>query len=155
MNHAYTEIADALRTYGAATQVDIEELWRRIAFSILITNVDDHLRNHGFLHVEQGKWRLAPAFDLNPFPDRVRELKTWITEDTGPQATIEALMAAAPYFRITPNRAREILSGVEAAVARWRKMGRTIGMTDLELEQFADAFEHPERGSARRVVRSR
>lgn len=74
--HAYTELVDALRQNGAAPPADIEELWRRIAFSILITNVDDHLLNHGFLHVERGLWRLAPAFDINPFPERVRELKT-------------------------------------------------------------------------------
>ncbi|MEJ1960593.1 MAG: HipA domain-containing protein [Gammaproteobacteria bacterium] len=48
--HAYTEIVDAIRQYGVRVQKDIEELWRRIAFSILITNVDDHLHNHGFLH---------------------------------------------------------------------------------------------------------
>jgi serine/threonine-protein kinase HipA len=59
--HAYTEIVDALRMHGAAPQADTEELWRRIAFSILIANVDDHLRNHGFLHVDRRQWRLAPA----------------------------------------------------------------------------------------------
>ena len=96
--HAYTEIVDALRVHGAAAQSDIEELWRRIAFSVLITNVDDHLFNHGFLHVGHGQWRLAPAFDVNPFPDRVRELKTWISPETGPDATIDALMSVTPYF---------------------------------------------------------
>jgi serine/threonine-protein kinase HipA len=55
--------------HGAAVQADIEELWRCIAYSILITNVDDHLHNHGFLHVERGLWLLALAFDINPFPD--------------------------------------------------------------------------------------
>jgi len=76
--HTYTEIVDAIRVHGADARADIEELWRRIAFSILITNVDDHLRNHGFLHVDREFWRLSPAFDINPSPDRVRELKTWI-----------------------------------------------------------------------------
>ena len=60
-------------------------VWQRIAFSILIDNVDDHLHNHGFLYVAADQWRLSPAFDVNPFPDRVRELKTWITEETGPK----------------------------------------------------------------------
>lgn len=143
--HAYTEIVDALRVHGAAAQADIEELWRRVAFSILITNVDDHLLNHGFLHVEQGKWRLAPAFDLNPFPERVRELKTWISEETGPEASVDALMSVAPYFRISSNHAREILGDVERSVAGWRDAGRVIGMTGIELDQFADAFEHSER----------
>ena len=147
--HAYTEIVDALRMHGAAPQADTEELWRRIAFSILITNVDDHLRNHGFLHADRGQWRLAPAFDVNPFPDRVRELKTWVSEDAGPEATIEALMSVLPYFRIAPPRARQILREVERAVSRWRNVGRGLGMTTQELDQFADAFEHEERAAAR------
>lgn len=143
--HTYTEIVDALRVHGAAAREDIEELWRRIAFSIMITNVDDHLRNHGFLHVEQGKWRLSPAFDLNPFPERVRELKTWISEETGPEASIAALRSVIPYFQISPPRAKQILGEVERAVAGWRKVGRALGMSKAELDQFADAFEHSER----------
>ncbi|MBI5505184.1 MAG: HipA domain-containing protein [Deltaproteobacteria bacterium] len=151
--HAYTEIVDALRVHGATAQADIEELWRRIAFSILITNVDDHLLNHGFLHVDRGRWRLAPAFDLNPFPDRIRELETWISESTGPEATIEALMSVAPYFRISSQRAKEIIGNVEHAVSRWMIEARAIGMTDFELDQFAAAFEHPEREAARALAR--
>ena len=103
--HFYTEIVDALRIHGADAQNDIEELWRRMAFSVLITNVDDHLHNHGFLHAVHDQWRLAPAFDLNPFPDRLRELKTWVSEETGPEATIEALLSVLPYFRISRVRA--------------------------------------------------
>lgn len=147
--HCYTEIVDAIRQHGADTQADIEELWRRIAFSILISNVDDHLHNHGFLHTGHGQWRLAPAFDLNPFPDRVRELKTWISEDTGPEASIEALMSVIAYFRIPLNRARAILNEVDRAVAGWRRQGKALGMTVKELDAFADAFEHTERRAAR------
>ncbi len=146
----YTEIADALRQHGARPQTDIEELWRRMAFSILITNVDDHLLNHGFLHFDHGQWRLSPAFDINPFPERQRELKTWVSEDTGPGATIEALMSVTAYFGIATPRAREILEAVETAVAGWRGEARALGMTDAELDQFADAFEHAERAAARR-----
>lgn len=149
--HAYTEIVDALRQYGARVQADVEELWRRIAFSILITNIDDHLLNHGFLHVSRGQWCLAPAFDVNPFPERVRELKTWISEDAGPYATVEALLSVAPYFRISRVRASEVLHEVENAVATWRVDGRSLGMTDAELDQFADAFEHSEREAAQRA----
>ena len=147
--HAYTDIADALRRHGASPQKDIEELWRRIAFSILITNVDDHLLNHGFLHVGRGQWRLAPAFDLNPFPDRVRELKTWISPETGPEASIDALLSVAPYFRVKRPRAKAILAQVEGAVAGWRTEGRALGMTNRELDAFADAFEHAERAARR------
>jgi serine/threonine-protein kinase HipA len=147
--HAYTEIVDALRANGASPQADTEELWRRIAFSILINNVDDHLRNHGFLHVDRGQWRLSPAFDVNPFPERARELKTWVSEEAGPEATIEALMSVLAYFRIAPARAREILSLVERAVSQWRAVGRGLGMTASELDQFAEAFEHDQRAAAR------
>lgn len=150
-DHTYTEMVDALRQHGSAAQADTEELWRRIAFSILITNVDDHLMNHGFLHVDRGQWRLAPAFDINPFPDRVRELKTWVSEESGPEATIDALMSVAPYFRITGTRAKVILAKVEAAVAQWRTVGRGLGMTTHELASFADAFEHGEREAARQA----
>jgi serine/threonine-protein kinase HipA len=150
--HAYTELVDALRQNGATPPADIAELWRRIAFSILITNVDDHLLNHGFLHVERGLWRLAPAFDINPFPERVRELKTWVSEEVGPEATIEALMSVVAYFRLTQDRAKAILSEVEHGVAAWRDEGRALGMTGIELESFADAFEHSERVAGRRVI---
>jgi len=149
--HSYTEIVDALRQNGAQPAADIEELWRRIAFSILITNVDDHLLNHGFLHVQNGLWRLSPAFDINPFPERVRELKTWISADAGPEATIDALMSVIPYFRITSARAKVILRKVEHSVATWREEARSLGMTASDLDSFADAFEHEQRGAAQRV----
>ena len=151
--HSYTGIVDALRRYGSQAAADIEQLWRRIAFSILITNVDDHLLNHDFLHVDRGQWRLSPAFDVNPFPDRVRELKTWISEETGPEATIDALMSVIAYFRITPKRARMILAEVERAVSAWPEEGRALGITPNELEDFADAFEHQERRAVRKVLR--
>ncbi len=150
--HAYTEIVDALRQQGARPQADIVELWRRIAFSILITNVDDHLHNHGFLHSQRGHWTLAPAFDINPFPERARELKTWISEDTGPEASIDILMSVAPYFRINRDTAIRILTEVERATSRWRQVGHAIGMSNRELDQFVDAFEHREREHARKMT---
>ena len=149
--HTYAEIVDTIRRYGAAPQDDITELFRRIAFSILITNVDDHLWNHGFLHTEAGQWRLSPAFDVNPFPERTRELKTWITEDTGPAASIDALLSAAPYFGVTATLAAAIIGAVERAVATWRKVGAELGLGPADLDAFADAFEHEERAVAQRV----
>jgi len=151
-NHTYTEIVDAIRVHGAEVQTDIEELWRRIAFSILITNTDDHLRNHGFLHEDREFWRLSPAFDINPSPERVRDLKTWISEDAGPEMTIDALMSVIAYFRIKPARAKEILSEVAHAVDNWYEAGRDLGMRDDELEPFADAFEHSERAAAKKAT---
>ena len=151
--HTYTEIVDAIRQHGADAQRDIEELWRRVAFSILITNVDDHLHNHGFLHIARGQWRLSPAFDINPFPDRQRELKTWISEAAGPAASIDALMDVVGYFGVQKTDAVHILAEVERIVSTWRHQGRELGMTSVEIEQFADAFEHHERQVVQSILR--
>src|ERR1700733_12654301 len=105
-----------------------------------------------FLHVTNDQWRLAPAFDINPFPDRLRELKTWISEDAGPAASIEALMAVASYFKLDRKGAVQILAEVERTVSTWRVRGRELGMSAGELEQFADAFEHREREVAQSIV---
>ena len=69
---SYLELVDALRQYGAAPKEDMRALWRRIVFSILISNTDDHLRNHGFLYAGPDGWRLAPAYDLNPVPTDIK-----------------------------------------------------------------------------------
>jgi len=139
--HTYLEVIDAIKRYSADAKADSEELWKRIALNILITNVDDHMRNHGFLHGERGLWRLSPAFDINPFPDKRRVLKTWITEATGDTASIRALMESSPYFGIDSQRAKEFLSSIETAVANWRNIGRAIGMTTKELNAFEAAFK--------------
>jgi serine/threonine-protein kinase HipA len=150
--HFYTEIVDAIRQHGAAAREDIEELWRRLVFSILITNADDHLRNHGFLHSGHGLWRLAPAFDINPFPDRMRELKTWPGEETGPSATVDAALAVRDSFGLSRNRGLEILRETEMAVADWQREAKMLGMSKRDIDSFADAFEHPEREAARRAT---
>ncbi|MBF0360540.1 MAG: type II toxin-antitoxin system HipA family toxin [Oligoflexia bacterium] len=151
--HTYTEIVDAIRIHGANVQEDIAELWRRISFSILITNTDDHLLNHGFLHTHHGKWQLSPAFDINPSPERVRELKTWISEETGPESSIEALLSVAPYFRINNFQVKKILSEVNKAIRAWRKKGRTLGMSEAELDMFEPAFEHSERVAVESIIK--
>lgn len=79
--------------------------------------------------------------------------RTRISEEAGPAATIDGLMSVAPYFRIAPAHAGEMLGEVERAVAGWRKQGKSIGMTETELDQFADAFEHEEREVARKIAR--
>jgi len=147
----YTDIADAIRVHGADAQRDIEELWRRIVFSILITNIDDHLMNHGFLHVNAGKWRLSPAFDINPFPERIREFKTWISADVGPDASMESLFSKIAYFRITSTKAKGIIAEVENSTANWRNEARALGMNAKDIDRFSPAFEHTERDVARKI----
>ena len=147
---SYTEIADAIRSYGHAPIDDVRQLWRRMLFNLLITNVDDHLQNHGFLHVAHGQWRLAPAFDLNPFPDKERESKTWLSEQDGPITDVAMLLARAAYFGLDKTQALAVLGEVVAAVRQWRQLAQApeVGLQAHELDDFAPAFEHPQMDEA-------
>jgi serine/threonine-protein kinase HipA len=128
---SYLELADALRRYGAAPKDDLEALWRRIVFNILISNTDDHLRNHGFLYAGANGWRLPPAYDLNPVPADVkpRILTTAINEADG-TASLELALSVAGYFDVDDRKARRIARGVGQAVARWRAAAAQAGIWD-------------------------
>lgn len=154
-DRSYTEIADAIRTHGHAPSQDVRQLWRRLVFNLLITNVDDHLQNHGFLHVAHGQWRLAPAFDINPFPDKDRESKTWLSEQDGPITDVGMLLARAPYFDLNKAQALASLAEVHAAVASWRRIALSIevGLRAAELDDFAPAFEHEQMAVAAALLR--
>jgi serine/threonine-protein kinase HipA len=143
---AYTEVADIIRAKCARPVEDAQQLWRRLVFNLLITNVDDHLQNLGFLYVGQGAWRLAPAFDVNPFPDKDRESKTWLSEDMGPVTSLIMLMERADYFGLQPAEALKSLSAVYGAVCDWRTVALStdVGLRETELDDFAPAFEHPD-----------
>lgn len=149
-DRSYTEIADAIRAHGESPTRDVRQLWRRLVFNLLITNVDDHLQNHGFLHVRHGLWRLAPAFDINPFPDKERESKTWLSEQDGPITDVQMLLARAAYFSLSPEQALAVLGEVHAAVADWRRaaLDSEVGLSPAELSEFAPAFEHDQMKAA-------
>lgn len=154
-DRSYTEIADAIRSYGYAPTQDVRQLWRRLLFNLLITNVDDHLQNHGFLHVAHGQWRLAPAFDINPFPDKDRESKTWLSEQDGPVTDVRMLLGRASYFSLTNEEALAVLTEVHAAVATWREVAlrADVGLRAHELDDFAPAFEHAQVAEAAMLLR--
>ena len=140
---SYMEIADALRQHGAAAKDDIRELWRRIVFNILISNTDDHLRNHGFLYEGPAGWRLSPAYDLNPVPVDIkpRILTTAINEDDN-TASLDVAMSVAPYFELDDASARAHAGAVARAVATWRDEAARHGLSKPEIERMASAFEH-------------
>ncbi len=146
---SYLEIVDALRQHGAAPKEDMEELWRRIVFSILISNTDDHLRNHGFLYAGQPGWRLSPAYDLNPVPVDVkpRILTTAINEDNG-TASLDLAMSVAEYFELGRAQAKAIATQVGKAVSRWRNEAGQHGISKSEIDRMASAFEHDDLNKA-------
>ena len=141
---SYTEIADGINANCADPRHDLTELWRRIVFNLLITNVDDHLHNHGFLHVRNGQWRLAPAFDLNPFPDKDQELRTWLTEDSELVTDIRDVVRASARFGLNPDAAKRVLGEVYVAIRGWRDVAvaPAVGMLPREADDFEPAFEH-------------
>jgi serine/threonine-protein kinase HipA len=141
-SHDYVELAEALPEVGAATRADLFELWRRIAFSILVNNTDDHLRNHGFLH-EPGGWRLSPAFDVNPNPDAGTARQTGVGGAYEREEALAALHEHAKDFDLTPSKERQILDEVMTSVSRWREVASANRVSVKEVELFADAFWIP------------
>jgi len=140
---SYLEFVDALRQHGAAPKQDMHMLWRRIVFSVLISNTDDHLRNHGFLYAGPEGWRLAPAYDVNPVPADIkpRVLTTAIDLDDG-TASLGLAMQVADYFELDAGQARAIAAEVGQAVSTWREEAARAGLTPAETDRMASAFEH-------------
>ena len=140
---SYLEIVDALRQHGSAPKADMEALWRRLVFNILISNSDDHLRNHGFLYAGQDGWRLSPAYDLNPVPADVkpRILSTAIDEDDN-TASLALALDVAGYFELDAEQARKIARQVGKAVSKWRDEAGRHGLSKAKIDRMASAFEH-------------
>lgn len=141
--HSYLEIADAIRRLSAAPQEDLEALWRRIVFNVLISNVDDHLRNHAFLYSGLSGWRLSPAYDLNPMPADIkpRVLSTAI-DLIDPTASLDLAFGVASYFDLGPTQAKKIMKEVGATTALWHQEAAKLKIKKKEIGRMASAFEH-------------
>jgi len=141
--HSYLEIAYAISQQGANPNSDLEALWRRIVFTVLISNTDDHLRNHGFLYERHKGWRLSPAYDLNPTPIEIKGclLSTPISFDD-PTASIDLALSVVDDFRIKKTRALEIVKEVALVVNKWRAVAVQFGLSKKEIDRMAFSFEH-------------
>lgn len=144
---SYLDLAAVLVQGGAHTAADLAELWRRIVFFVCVSNIDDHLRNHGFLLEAKG-WRLAPAYDVNPVPYG-DGLSLNISETDNAQ-DLELVRDVAPHFRVKPGAADEILDEVVTAVQGWPREATKAGIARAEQERMAPAFRvadaRPSRG---------
>ena len=136
---SYLELAELIIKSGAQTDRDLEELWRRVAFFVCVSNTDDHLRNHGFLLSPSG-WSLAPAYDMNPNPHGAG-LKLNISETDNTQ-DLALAREVAQFFRIQDDRAEEIINEVNSAVRGWKTIAKKFGISRDEQERMAPAFEH-------------
>ena len=134
---SYLELVDLLQSRGANTHADCLELFRRVVFSVLIHNTDDHLRNHGFFLTPQGI-TLSPAYDMNPTPDRT-ELSLAINEvDT--HCAVGIVMEAHRDYGLSKKEADEILGKVRGAIGGWRKEAARLGIPEAESRLMAGAF---------------
>jgi len=139
----YTQIAEAIRQHSDDPKRDLRELFNRIGFTILVANVDDHLKNHGFLYAGNRRWRLSHMFDVNPAPERHRELKTPISETSGAEASIETLFEHASFFDISSDEAAGTIGNMAATISEnWEPMAQAYGLDRASLNIYRPAFEH-------------
>ena len=140
---SYPEMVDALAEHGAQGKKDAQALYRRVVFHVLISNVDDHLRNHGFLWRGKAGWSLSPAYDLNPTPFdlKARVLTTNIDLDEG-TCSLDLLEKASAYFALTLAQARSIIKEVATVTATWRDTAKAVRARPAEINRMASAFEH-------------
>jgi serine/threonine-protein kinase HipA len=155
---SYLDLGEILREYGSSPGEDLENLWRRMVFNIMISNVDDHLRNHGFLYQGTSGWRLSPVYDLEPTPEhkKPRVLHTRIDFYDG-TASLELAYEVAEEFGLDPGKARRIAKEVAMAVKDWDKEAIRFGAGKDEVEYMRSAFDHGDldqalKGKAKAVI---
>jgi serine/threonine-protein kinase HipA len=147
---SYLELAEVLERDSPEPTRDLRQLWRRIVFSILVSNTDDHLRNHAALRSRRG-WQLSPAYDLNPSPEpEPRRLTTAIDLDND-AADIELALSVSEYFRLALDEAHAAVAEVEVATRAWRDVAHQVGIRDAEISRMVDAFESEQRRVAQSV----
>lgn len=135
---SYLELVEFIQRNGANVDQDLEQLWRRIIFSICVTNTDDHLRNHGFLLTNDG-WILSPAYDINPIENGTG-LKLNISDEDN-SLDLNLAMDVSEFFRLTEKRANEIMEQVLDAVGQWKHIANKYGISRVEQELKSLAFK--------------
>jgi len=110
----YLDIAEFIQFYGAANKTDLAQLWRRIVFNIAISNTDDHLRNHGFVLIEEG-WRLSPAYDINPSIDK--DGLAINIDSNNNDLSIDLALSVGQYFQLTLSQMSETINEVKTVVS--------------------------------------
>lgn len=141
--HSYLELVDAMRQHGASPNEDMIELWKRIVFSILISNTDDHLRNHGFLYKRYKGWVLSPLYDVNPTPVDVRpRILSMAIDLDDSTASLSLALSVAKDYGIQQEKAKTIARTIANSVKNWRTHAKSYKISSTEIEKMSSAFEH-------------
>jgi serine/threonine-protein kinase HipA len=135
---SYLDIAEILMSHGAQPAVDLRELWARVCFNVLVSNTDDHLRNHGFLLDPRGGWRLSEAYDMNPVP-RSTGLALNIDENDN-RLDLDLVLSVAPYFRVSHPEAKAIVARMSGIVTQWSAAATALEIRRRDQDDMADAF---------------
>jgi serine/threonine-protein kinase HipA len=149
---SYIDLAEVIELESDRVTEDLRELWRRIVFSRLVSNTDDHLRNHGFLRAMSGGWTLSPAFDLNPSPEPGARRFATAVDDGSEEDGLEGLLGVSELFRLNGSEAEAVIAEISHATSRWREVARKSGMGAASIAQMEPAFEHPAAELAREIA---
>ena len=153
---SYEEIAESLRELACPVE-DVQELWRRVAFSVLVSNGDDHLRNHGVVWSPTGGFRLSPAFDINPSPPSRDRTAHGTTLRAGGTSTMDfaSVWAAAGDFLWKESDARAAVRQMVQAVSVWTEEAKKARIPKAEGERWSGAFRHEDFDVAKDIGQKR
>lgn len=135
--YGYTDIVDFIVQHGCNVEQNLEELYRRVAFYIIVGNSDDHFRNHGFLLTRKG-WELSPAYDINPTLSGSQSLL--INRNTS-ESNIDILLESAGDYMLSSAKAQGIINNVRDAMKSWRNEARKQGLPQRDIDMFAPRFD--------------
>lgn len=134
---SYLDLAGFILQYSADAKADLEQLWCRTLFNVLVSNTDDHLRNHGFILTTHG-WRLSPAYDMNP-NEMGNGLTLNISENSNEQ-NISLVLSTAHFYQLKKDIAAKILERMQEKISNWKTHARNAGISSSEMERMKRAF---------------
>lgn len=136
---SYLEIVSFLKANGVTPKKDIQELWKRIAFSMAVSNTDDHFRNHGFILKGRG-WELSPMYDVNP--DIYGEYLSLNVDEDNSSIDFDLAIEAAPFYEMSKTQAQKNIADVKKIVGdNWRTLAGKYGISRGEVERMRPAFQ--------------
>lgn len=141
---SYVLLAEELRRISSQAKTDTAELFRRMCFNALISNTDDHPRNHAVIAMDRD-WKLSPAYDLTPSPQISEERRDLALAcgDMGRYANAKNLLSQSARFLLKPEEAKVIIDKIEAIVTKkWYEVARREGVTEKDCDKIAGAFAY-------------
>ena len=136
---SYLEIASFLKANGGTPKKDLIELWKRIVFSMAVSNTDDHFRNHGFLLTNNG-WELSPLYDVNP--DIYGEYLSLNVNKNESSIDFDLALRSARYYGVNESEASAFISTIKNTVKNnWESLAKKYRISRNEIIRMAPAFQ--------------